>query len=255
MEAIRYENSEIDERIIRAVTEIGYEEMTPIQQSAIPALLEGRDIIGQAQTGTGKTAAFGIPLVQMIDPEDERVQAIVLCPTRELAIQAADELRRYAKYLPGVNVLPVYGGQEIEKQGMKILCLCPGSDYSGGTGNGASMVLSVSYREFDFLFTGDVEGAGEELLVKSDVLRKYEILKCAHHGSKNSGTAAFLEKTDPRAAIISAGIDNRYGHPHEETLNRLKKRKVKTYNTQTDGAVTIKSDGIQISIESFLLSK
>ena len=98
MEAIRYENSEIDERIIRAVTEIGYEEMTPIQQSAIPALLEGRDIIGQAQTGTGKTAAFGIPLVQMIDPEDERVQAIVLCPTRELAIQAADELRRYAKY-------------------------------------------------------------------------------------------------------------------------------------------------------------
>ena len=116
MEAIRYENSEIDERIIRAVTEIGYEEMTPIQQSAIPALLEGRDIIGQAQTGTGKTAAFGIPLVQMIDPEDERVQAIVLCPTRELAIQAADELRRYAKYLPGVKVLPVYGGQDIEKQ-------------------------------------------------------------------------------------------------------------------------------------------
>ncbi len=116
METIRYENSEIDERIIRAVTEIGYEEMTPIQQSAIPALLEGRDIIGQAQTGTGKTAAFGIPLVQMIDPEDERVQAIVLCPTRELAIQAAEELRRYAKYLSGVKVLPVYGGQDIEKQ-------------------------------------------------------------------------------------------------------------------------------------------
>ncbi len=116
MEAIRYENSEIDERIIRAVTEIGYEEMTPIQQAAIPALLEGRDIIGQAQTGTGKTAAFGIPLVQMIDPEDERVQAIVLCPTRELAIQAAEELRRYAKYLSGVKVLPVYGGQDIEKQ-------------------------------------------------------------------------------------------------------------------------------------------
>lgn len=116
-------------------------------------------------------------------------------------------------------------------------------------------MLEFSYGNFDMLFTGDVEGAGEELLVKSDVLRKYEILKCAHHGSKNSGTAAFLEKTDPRAAIISAGIDNRYGHPHEETLNRLKKRKVKTYNTQTDGAVTIKSDGIQISIESFLLSK
>lgn len=116
MEVIRYENSGIDPRIIRAVTEIGYEEMTPIQQMAIPVLLEGKDMIGQAQTGTGKTAAFGIPLVQRIDPQEERVQAIVLCPTRELAIQAAEELRRYAKYLSGVKVLPVYGGQDIEKQ-------------------------------------------------------------------------------------------------------------------------------------------
>lgn len=116
METIRYEEAAIDARIIRAVTEIGYEEMTPIQQVAIPALLEGKDIIGQAQTGTGKTAAFGIPLVQKIDPENENVQAIVLCPTRELAIQAAEELRRFSKYLPGVKILPVYGGQDIEKQ-------------------------------------------------------------------------------------------------------------------------------------------
>ena len=146
------------------------------------------------------------------------------------------------------------------KEVMRLRCIGPLTDIPQGltkpkAGNEASLVLEFSYGNFDMLFTGDVEGAGEELLVKSDVLRKYEILKCAHHGSKNSGTAAFLEKTDPRAAIISAGIDNRYGHPHEETLNRLKKRKVKTYNTQTDGAVTIKSDGIQISIESFLLSK
>ena len=152
MEAIRYENSEIDKRIIRAVTEIGYEEMTPIQQSAIPALLEGRDIIGQAQTGTGKTAAFGIPLVQMIDPEDERVQAIVLCPTRELAIQAADELRRYAKYLPGVKVLPVYGGQDIEKQirslrgKVSIVVGTPGSGF-GPHGEGYFRLTAFNTKE------------------------------------------------------------------------------------------------------------
>ena len=95
---------------------MGYEEMTPIQQMAIPVLLEGKDIIGQAQTGTVKTAAFGIPLIQAMDPDNENVQGIVLCPTRELAIQAAEELRLFAKYMHGIKVLPVYGGQDIEKQ-------------------------------------------------------------------------------------------------------------------------------------------
>ena len=131
MEAIRYENSEIDERIIRAVTEIGYEEMTPIQQSAIPALLEGRDIIGQAQTGTGKTAAFGIPAIQHINPDVKKLQTIILCPTRELAIQAAEELRKIAKYMHGIKVLPVYGGQDISRQiaglrGVQIIVGTPG---------------------------------------------------------------------------------------------------------------------------------
>ena len=93
--AVRYEDAPIDERIIRAVQEMGFEVMTPIQQQAIPALLEGRDVLGQAQTGTGKTAAFGIPMIQRIDPEVEGVQCIILCPTRELAIQAAEELRKF----------------------------------------------------------------------------------------------------------------------------------------------------------------
>lgn len=116
MEVIKYEEAEIDKRIIRAVKEMGYEEMTPIQQMAIPELLAGKDIIGQAQTGTGKTAAFGIPLIQSMDPEKEYLQGIVLCPTRELAIQAAEELRQFAKYMQGVKILPIYGGQDIEKQ-------------------------------------------------------------------------------------------------------------------------------------------
>ena len=116
METIRFEESGIDERIIRAVKELGFESMSPIQQEAIPAVLSGEDIIGQAQTGTGKTAAFGIPALQLIDPDVKGVQCIVLCPTRELAIQAADEIRKYAKYMHGIKVLPIYGGQDISRQ-------------------------------------------------------------------------------------------------------------------------------------------
>ncbi len=116
MEELRYEDSGIDEKILRAVKEMGFEVMTPIQAQAIPVLLEGKDVIGQAQTGTGKTAAFGIPLLQSVDPEDPKLQAIVLCPTRELAIQAAEEVRRFAKYMHSVKVLPIYGGQDISKQ-------------------------------------------------------------------------------------------------------------------------------------------
>ena len=95
---------------------MGFEEASPIQAKAIPAMISGRDIIGQAQTGTGKTAAFGIPLLQKIDIKNKKLQAIVLCPTRELAIQVADEIRNLAKYLHGIKVLPIYGGQDIVKQ-------------------------------------------------------------------------------------------------------------------------------------------
>ena len=89
---VRYEESGIDERILRAVEEMGFVHMTPIQEKAIPVFLEGRDVIGQAQTGTGKTAAFGIPMLQKIDEEDRSLQGMILCPTRELAMQAAQQL-------------------------------------------------------------------------------------------------------------------------------------------------------------------
>lgn len=116
MESISYKESNIDERIIRAVEEMGFETMTPIQQQAIPCFLEGKDIIGQAQTGTGKTAAFGIPVLMSVDPKVRSLQALVLCPTRELAIQAAEEMRKFAKYMHGVKILPIYGGQDIGRQ-------------------------------------------------------------------------------------------------------------------------------------------
>lgn len=131
-EALRYEEAGLDGRILRAVKELGFEHMTPIQEQAIPLFMTGRDIIGQAQTGTGKTAAFGIPILQKINPENRSLQAVILCPTRELALQAADELRKFAKYMNGIKVLPVYGGQEIYKQiknlktGVQIVVGTPG---------------------------------------------------------------------------------------------------------------------------------
>ena len=110
------QEARIDERILQAVRELGYEEMTPIQEQAIPLFMTGQDIIGQAQTGTGKTAAFGIPILQKIDPENRNLQAVILCPTRELAMQAAEELRKFSRYMHGIKVLPIYGGQDIVRQ-------------------------------------------------------------------------------------------------------------------------------------------
>ncbi len=94
---------------------MGFEEATPIQEKAIPAAMEGRDIIGQAQTGTGKTAAFGIPMVENIDPRSGAIQGIVITPTRELAVQVAEELNRIGRF-KGVHALPIYGGQDIKWQ-------------------------------------------------------------------------------------------------------------------------------------------
>ena len=116
MDVTKFEELQLDDRIIRAITEMGFEEASPIQAQAIPVVLKGRDMIGQAQTGTGKTAAFGLPLLQKVDPKVKKLQAVVLLPTRELAIQVAEELRRFAKFMHGIKVLPVYGGQDIVRQ-------------------------------------------------------------------------------------------------------------------------------------------
>ena len=121
----------LDNRILRAIKEMGFEKLSPIQEEAIPYLLEGEDIIGQAQTGTGKTAAFGIPVIQKVNADLRKLQSIILCPTRELAIQAAEELRKLAKYMHGIKILPIYGGQEIGKQisalrGVQIIVGTPG---------------------------------------------------------------------------------------------------------------------------------
>lgn len=117
---------------------MGFEEATPIQTLAIPKMMAGSDIIGQAQTGTGKTAAFGIPLLEKIDGKNKSVQAIILCPTRELAIQVAEELKLLSKYKRSINIVPVYGGQPINRQMMAL-------------SKGAQIIIGTPGRVIDHL--------------------------------------------------------------------------------------------------------
>lgn len=116
METKKFEELGVSKKILKAVEAMGFEEATPIQTLAIPEALAGHDIIGQAQTGTGKTAAFSIPIIEKVDTRSKKPQAIILCPTRELAVQVSEEIASLATGTKGLYILPVYGGQPIDRQ-------------------------------------------------------------------------------------------------------------------------------------------
>jgi len=116
MKQLKFNELSLSAEMQQAITEMGFTDASPIQSEAIPHLLAGHDVIGQAQTGTGKTAAFGIPLLEKIDGKSKHTTALVMCPTRELAQQVAQELKKLAKHKRGVVILPVYGGEQIQKQ-------------------------------------------------------------------------------------------------------------------------------------------
>lgn len=127
----KFSDLDLNKDILRGLDNLGFEQMTPIQAEAIPVLMTGQDVIGQAQTGTGKTAAFGLPLLNMVEPDNKKLQAIILCPTRELAMQVASEIRSFTTYMHNVKILPVYGGQDIRRQiqglkGVQIVVGTPG---------------------------------------------------------------------------------------------------------------------------------
>lgn len=132
MENLLFTELNISQEIIKAVKDMGFEEATSIQSITIPEILKGKDIIGQAQTGTGKTASFGIPILEKIDQTSKDTQVLVLAPTRELAVQISTELRNLAKYKKGISILPIYGGQPIDRQifllkkGIQIVVGTPG---------------------------------------------------------------------------------------------------------------------------------
>ena len=168
MESSTFKDLHLSRNIEKAIEELGFEEPTPIQSQAIPFILEGRDVIGQAQTGTGKTAAFGIPALEMVNVRSKRTQALVLCPTRELANQVADEMGKLGKYT-GTKILPVYGGQNIERQikalkrGVQIVIGTPGrvmDHIERGTLNLSNVqmfVLDEADEMLDMGFREDIE--------------------------------------------------------------------------------------------------
>lgn len=130
IESMKFEEMNLSPEILKAIEDMGFEEATPIQAQSISVIQSGADVIGQSQTGSGKTAAFGIPCLEKIDPNSRKVQALILSPTRELAIQISEEIRKLLKYKTGVKVLPVYGGQPIDRQ---ILALKKGVQVIIGT--------------------------------------------------------------------------------------------------------------------------
>ncbi len=114
--ALTFQTADLSAEVLKAVEKMGISQMTPVQQQALPLMMAGRDVIGVAPTGTGKTLAFGIPMLEYVSLKDSRVQELVLAPTRELSMQIAEELKALAKFIPEVRIAVLYGGQPIVKQ-------------------------------------------------------------------------------------------------------------------------------------------
>ncbi len=185
----------ITENVLRVIKELGYESPTPIQAQAMPRIYLGEDVIGQAQTGTGKTAAFSIPLIEMVETNENSVQVLVLTPTRELAVQVADEIRKFCKYMPGVKSLAIYGGQPIDrqikalKQGVKIVVGTPGRIIDHvrrrtlKLGAVKALVLDEADQMLDMGFLEDIEtilnetpNTRQTLMFSATIPREIEII-------------------------------------------------------------------------------
>jgi len=131
----------LSEDLLKAIDKLGFEQAAPIQAAAIPLLMQGKDIVGQSQTGSGKTAAFGIPAVEKVDPNIRAVQVLILCPTRELAIQVSEEIHKLSFFKRGIHALPIYGGQSYERQ-------------FDGLRRGAQIVIGTPGRIMDHMRRG-----------------------------------------------------------------------------------------------------
>ncbi|HLL96571.1 MAG TPA: DEAD/DEAH box helicase [Spirosoma sp.] len=172
---VRFADLDISDEVLQAVTDMGFINPSPIQAEAIPPILAGRDVIGQAQTGTGKTAAFGIPALDLIDVQDRSVQVLILCPTRELAVQVSEEIKKLAKHKRGIRVEAIYGGDSIERQirslktGVHIVIGTPGRvmDHMERNtlklGNVKMMILDEADEMLDMGFREDIENILTEM--------------------------------------------------------------------------------------------
>ena len=144
MERHTFASLGLSPEILKAVDKLGFEEASPIQAAAIPVLMAGKDVVGQSQTGSGKTAAFAIPAIEKTDPTLHAVQVLVLCPTRELATQVAGEVHKLAAGKRGIHAVPVYGGSSFERQAQELK-------------RGAQIVLGTPGRVIDHLERGTLK--------------------------------------------------------------------------------------------------
>lgn len=188
-----------------------------------------------------KNQKYGIEIESLVLPPEEYHDEKLA----GLARTARKNGTRVVVMNPGDTIIS-YG-----KDSLTLSCIAPEPGMGAEAGNETSLVLDLAYGDFDVLFTGDAEGSGEERMIASGRLRKYDVLKAAHHGSEHSGTEEFLRLTRPACAVISAGIGNRYGHPHASTLQRLHDAGCTVYSTQDNGAVTIQSDGKTMKVSGF----
>lgn len=156
MDNVLFANLPLSKELLKAVEDLGFEKASPIQAQAIPHILEGKDVLGQSQTGTGKTAAFGLPILEKIDPTKRKLQALIMCPTRELALQVAEEFGKLAKYKRNIHVVPVYGGQPIDRQIRSLR-------------EGAHIIIGTPGRIMDHMDRGTISLETIEMVVLDEV--------------------------------------------------------------------------------------
>ncbi len=183
-----------------------------------------------------------------------RIKQLVF-PVQSLMDERLKNLADQAKRV-GILITYMEGGMQIKEGNLTITCIQPEGQKKGSVektkiGNESSMVLKATYEKFSMLFTGDVEGQGEQQLIANHAVGEVDVLKVSHHGSKNATSIELLEKLRPSYAFISAGINNQYGHPHATTIQRLKSSGVHIYNTQKHGAITIITNGHKMKIAHY----
>jgi ATP-dependent RNA helicase DeaD len=152
----------ISQDVLKAVAALGYEEAAPIQAASIPILLQGRDLVGQSQTGSGKTAAFAIPAIEKVDPTNRKIQVLVLCPTRELATQVANEVHKLSAFKKGVHEVPIYGGASYERQFFELK-------------KGVQIVIATPGRLMDHMKRGTVNLAGIKMVILDEADRMLDM--------------------------------------------------------------------------------
>ncbi|MGB5628112.1 MAG: DEAD/DEAH box helicase, partial [Woeseiaceae bacterium] len=207
---------QLAEPLLRALDEIGYETPSPIQAQAVPHLLEGHDLLGHAPTGTGKTAAFALPLLSRLDMTSKHVQIMTLTPTRELAIQVAEAFQRYAKHIDGFHVLPIYGGQEYSGQIRQLR-------------RGVQVVVGTPGRVMDHMRKGTLKLDGLQALVLDEA---DEMLRMGFIDD----VEWILEHTPPtrQIALFSATMPNEIRRVAERHLNDPQHIKVASKTTTAE---------------------